>query len=315
MKIAFVGKGGSGKSTLAAMASRHLSGNGFRVLAIDADINQHLAKQLGMSDEEAGRIPPLGNEVHRLKVFFRGSNSRIFSEEQMIKTTPPGHGSRLLQFGERSELLDYFAKAVHGLHVMATGGFENDDLGVKCYHAKTGAVELFLNHFIDRRDEFVIVDMTAGADAFASGLFTKFDMTFAVVEPTDASLDVYRQYTEYAERYGVALRVIGNKVLDQEDATFIRHAVGKDYLVSLPFEKRLRSGASEIDVSEPMFAEPLQKIQELVLNTPQDWKRFYRFAIEFHAKNARSWANAQTGLHLEDQIDPNFSLDEYVKAH
>src|SRR3712207_8000789 len=55
---------------------------------------------------------------------------------------------------------------------------------VSCYHAKTGAVELWLNHLVDGPDEYVVVDMTAGADAFASGLFTRFDLTVLVSEPT-----------------------------------------------------------------------------------------------------------------------------------
>ena len=53
MKVAFVGKGGSGKTTVAALFARHLVRGRAPVLAIDADINQHLAGALGMSDAEA----------------------------------------------------------------------------------------------------------------------------------------------------------------------------------------------------------------------------------------------------------------------
>ena len=47
MRIAFVGKGGSGKTTTAAVFSRYLAAQGRPVVAIDADINQHLAVALG----------------------------------------------------------------------------------------------------------------------------------------------------------------------------------------------------------------------------------------------------------------------------
>ncbi len=67
---------------------------------------------------------------------------------------------------------------------MATGPFTESDLGVACYHSKVGAVELCLNHLVDGPDEYVVVDMTAGSDSFASGMFTRFDMTFLVAEPT-----------------------------------------------------------------------------------------------------------------------------------
>ena len=47
MRIAFVGKGGSGKTTTAAAFSRYLAAHGRPVVAVDADINQHLAAALG----------------------------------------------------------------------------------------------------------------------------------------------------------------------------------------------------------------------------------------------------------------------------
>lgn len=72
---------------------------------------------------------------------------------------------------------------------------------------------MLLNHLLDDHSEYVVVDMTAGADSFASGLFTKFDLTFLVVEPTIKSLDVFRQYKHYAQDYEVKIKVIGNKVV------------------------------------------------------------------------------------------------------
>ena len=107
-----------------------------------------------------------------------------------------------------------------------TGQFDEDDLGVKCYHSKVGAAELLLNHLVDVEGEYVVMDMTAGADAFASGLFTRFDVTFLVCEPTVRSVGVYRQYADYARDFGVRLVVVGNKVTDAEDVEFLQEQVG-----------------------------------------------------------------------------------------
>ena len=60
MKIAFVGKGGSGKTTLSALFARHLAAAGAPVVAVDADINQHLGVALGLSEAESGAVPALG---------------------------------------------------------------------------------------------------------------------------------------------------------------------------------------------------------------------------------------------------------------
>ena len=57
MRIAFVGKGGSGKTTMAAMFSRYLAELGNPVLAVDADINQHLGEALGATGEARDRAP------------------------------------------------------------------------------------------------------------------------------------------------------------------------------------------------------------------------------------------------------------------
>ncbi|WP_157507795.1 hypothetical protein [Ktedonobacter racemifer] len=86
----------------------------------------------------------------------------------------------------------------NGVTLLVTGPFQEQDLGLKCYHSKVGAVELLLNHCVEGSDEYVVVVMTAGADTFTSGLFTRFDLTFLVVESTRNALGVYRQHAEYA---------------------------------------------------------------------------------------------------------------------
>ena len=45
-----------------------------------------------------------------------------------------------------------------------------------------------------------MVDMTAGADSFASGLFTRFDLTFLVCEPTCAASASTGSTVGYAAR-------------------------------------------------------------------------------------------------------------------
>ena len=87
MRIAFVGKGGSGKTTSAAVFSRYLAARGRPVVAVDADVNQHLAQALG---HEGPPPPSLGADALWLKAHLRGANPRITSMASMIKTTPPG---------------------------------------------------------------------------------------------------------------------------------------------------------------------------------------------------------------------------------
>ncbi|MFD8936251.1 ATP-binding protein [Streptomyces sp. NPDC059578] len=320
MKTAFVGKGGSGKTTLSSLFVRHLAATGAPVIAIDADINQHLGAALGLDDETSARLPAMGARLPMIKDYLRGSNPRIASADTMVKTTPPGEGSRLLRVRENNPVYDACAHPVEldgsTVRLMVTGPFTEADLGVACYHSKTGAVELCLNHLVDGRDEYVVVDMTAGSDSFASGMFTRFDMTFLVAEPTRKGVSVYRQYKEYARDFGVALHVIGNKVQGPDDIDFLRQEVGDDLLVTVGHSDWVRS----MEKGRPPRFELLEDVNRAALHALQkaadatygtrDWERYTRQTVQFHLRNAKSWGNERTGIDLATQVDPAFVLRE-----
>jgi CO dehydrogenase maturation factor len=324
MKIAFVGKGGSGKTTLSSLFIRHLATTGSPVVAVDADINQHLGPALGLDDAEAERLPAMGDRLQLIKDYLRGSNPRITSAETMIKTTPPGEGSRLLRVCEDNPVYEACARPVEldggAVRLMVTGPFTEADLGVSCYHSKTGAVELCLNHLVDGQSEYIVVDMTAGSDSFASGMFTRFDITFLVAEPTRKGVSVYRQYKEYARDFGVTLKVVGNKVQGQDDIDFLRAEVGDDLLVTVGHSDWVRA----MEKGRPPRFEHLEDTNRRALQVLQaaadatyelrDWERYTHQMVHFHLKNAQSWGNERTGADLAAQIDPAFVLREAETA-
>ncbi|MDI6514608.1 ATP-binding protein [Streptomyces coelicoflavus] len=324
MKIAFVGKGGSGKTTLSSLFVRHLAATGAPVVAIDADINQHLGAALGLDDAEAAGLPALGEHLPLIKEHLRGSNPRIASAETMIKTTPPGEGSRLLRVREDNPVYDACARPVEldggTVRLMVTGPFTDADLGVACYHSKTGAVELCLNHLVDGRDEYMVVDMTAGSDSFASGMFTRFDVTFLVAEPTRKGVSVYRQYKEYARDFGVTLKVVGNKVQGPDDLDFLRDQVGEDLLVTVGHSDWVRAMEKgrppRFELLEDANGRALRALHTAVDATYElrDWARYTRQMVHFHLKNAHGWGNERTGADLAAQVDPGFVLGEEITA-
>jgi CO dehydrogenase maturation factor len=308
VRIAFVGKGGSGKTTAAALFSRHLAERGLPVLAVDADVNQHLAQALG---DETASPPALGADPVWLKEHLRGANPRIPSSDVMIKTTPPGRGSRLVSLDPDDAVLRRCARSAGGVRYLVAGAFDEADIGVSCFHSKTGAVELWLNHLVDGPGEYVVVDMTAGADAFASGLFTRFDLTVLVSEPTRRGVGVYRQYAGYAKGHGVALRVLGNKVdADPADVDYLRAEVG-DALVgwlrrSAWVRAAERGSVRPLAELEPENLAVLDTLLATLDARERDWAAYQRGTVEFHRRNALAWANTAAGADLTDQIDPNF---------
>jgi CO dehydrogenase maturation factor len=318
VKIAFVGKGGSGKTTLSSLFVQHLVAEGAPVVAIDADINQHLGVALGLGEDEAAAIPAMGEHLPEIKAYLRGANPRISSPSAMVKTTPPGAGSRLLRLRGDDPIHSRLSVEVAGARLMATGPFTDEDLGVACYHSKTGAVELYLNHLVDGPGEYAVVDCTAGAESFASGMFTRFDLTFLVAEPTRKGVAVYRQWVDYAADYDVALRVVGNKVHDEQDVAFLRDQVGEALLCCVGQSSAVRG----MEQGRPFSLRDLSAADRAALATlrsevdgrRKDWPKFTRQAVEFHVKNARAWANAAVGEDLEAQVDPGFALGAFEVA-
>jgi len=281
------------------------------VVAIDADINQHLAQALGHDGP-----PPtaMGADLSWLKEHLRGTNPRIPSTAAMVKTSPPGRGSRLLGLGPDDAVLRRFALETGGVRHLAAGAFDDSDIGVSCFHSKTGAVELYLNHLIDGPGEYVVVDMTAGADAFASGLFTRFDLTVLVCEPTRRGVGVYRQYAEYADGHGVALRVLGNKVVDPTvdpvDVDYLHAQIGDALLgwctQSAWVRAAERGAPAPVAALEPVNLAALDRVLDALDAQSRDWAAYHRNTVAFHLRNAHAWANASTGVDLTQQVDPTF---------
>jgi CO dehydrogenase maturation factor len=149
----------------------------------------------------------------------------------------------------------------------------------------------------------------AGAESFASGLFTRFDITFLVVEPTRKSLQVFRQWSSYAADYQVPLAVIGNKTQGDEDA-FLRDHAGENLLTCFPHLPGLRAMEQgrpfSLGDTGPQARDGLALLQHAVDAQVKDWAAFIRQAAHFHLKNARAWANTATGEDLTAQIDPDF---------
>lgn len=311
MRIAVCGKGGSGKTTASSLLTEWLLSQGRRVLAIDADINQNLGPSLGLDQGTLNALPPIGTDTGLLRDFVRGSNKLIPSNAALVKTSPPANGSGLIRLNDDNPVLRYYAHRHGGLTFIRTGGFEEGDIGTHCYHAKTGSVELMLNHTLDTPDDTIIVDMTAGADAFASGLFTRFDLTVLVIEPTLNSVSVFDQYMSHARDHDVEIMALGNKVADADDLAFLQKHAGNKLLGCLAPSALVRARdkghrMALMENLEPENAETLKKVYDYARTRPRNWDRYWAQAVSMHLKNARSWANAVTGMNLETQIERDY---------
>ena len=194
MKIAFVGKGGSGKTTLSGLFIQYLRLNKRNLLAIDADINMHLAPLIGyghMVDTELHISNP-GN-IRGIRTILKGSNSKIENIAHFRKSTPPGSGSYLIQLNDPTDqVVSRYTIGSSEARLMIVGSYGTEGIGVSCYHNNLAILENILSHLADEAG-VVVADMVAGTDSFASTLHAQFDLMVLSVEPTRRGIEVFNQ--------------------------------------------------------------------------------------------------------------------------
>ncbi len=311
MKIAFVGKGGSGKSTVSGLFVRHLIDTQQKILAIDADINQHFSSMIGVRFDATKALD--GHAV-AIRQYLTGTNQRIMNTRRMIKTTPPGKGSNLVTIDQKNPIISQygteFAKDSYFLHV---GTYQEDEIGMSCYHTSLSILENILSHSkVHQKDEWVVVDMVAGTDAFSGPLHAMFDCIFIVVEPTVESVAVYKQFHELAKKAGVSERVkiIANKVEDADDIAYIKQQSGQSASVHITYDSRLRKQRQKggtLQVANHQHG-AMQQILELSRRNIIDPDMHLRKLHELHDAFARQQFTIDKYGDTLGHIDPDFSL-------
>jgi CO dehydrogenase maturation factor len=306
MRIAFVGKGGSGKTTLAGIFIEHLNNGNKNVVAFDADINQQLGRTIGITKKKISKTKSLGQLEGEIKTHLMGENKRISSIKTLTRTTPPGPGSNLIKCSFNDPIIKKGIKH-GGITFLRVGDFSEHDIGKACFHAKIIILEIILNHLADTEKDFIIFDMTAGADIFSSAIFSKFDLLCIVVEPTIKSVEVYEQFKRYAKKFNIKIGVIGNKIHCNKDIRFLKEKIKKEHLLGMISHSefvmsREREEKTPFEMIEEENKKQLKKICDKMSKLKMNRKKMMEINNKIHREESLRWLNKKFGEDLTRQI-------------
>ena len=254
MKIAVTGKGGVGKTTFAATLARLYAEEGRHVLAADVDPDANLGLALGFTEEELDTIVPI-------------SKMRKLVEER----TGASPDNKFYRIDPKvDDIPDLYGKVCNGVKLLVLGTVETGGGGCVC--PEHVMLKRIINNLVLHRGDVVILDMEAGLEHLGRGTTEGMDQFIVVIEPGARSVQTYKNVKRLATDLGVKqVRVVANKVRDEEDEAYIRaHIPEEDLLGFVHYNSEVidadRKGCSPYDFSKSATDE-IRKIKEVIDRT------------------------------------------------
>ena len=205
-KIAISGKGGVGKTTLAGLLAHIYTGQGQKVLAIDADPASNLASALGFPENLAAQVTPIA-EMEDLIA-------------ERTESKPGTFGGFFKMNPQVNDIPDRFAVTHRGIKLLVMGTIDRGGSGCVC--PESVLLKNLVTHLLLGRDEVLILDMEAGIEHLGRATAQAVDAFIIVVEPGKRSLQTAKAIKKLAGDIGIKqIYVVGNKVREQADRDFV----------------------------------------------------------------------------------------------
>lgn len=301
-----MGKGGAGKTTVTSAAITYFMNKGKYVLALDGDMNVHLATVMGI---QALPLALLSNDV---AAYLEGGRNY-----PIIGTTPPASSSKFIYPNKNDDFLKKFSTELNNGNLITVGTYSENDIGSNCYHGKLGIMEMILHRTLDNDDDLVIADSTAGVDALGTSLFVAYDINVFVIEPTLKSISVFNDFKNISGLIGAKSFAVVNKVVNESDIEFIKkHLKEEDIIGYIKQSEHIRDleqgDVSKINDFAEENKEVFEKIYQKAQENKRNWDEYYEILCLLYNKNCEKWYNIYYGQDLSKAIDPNFSYHKVI---
>jgi CO dehydrogenase nickel-insertion accessory protein CooC1 len=185
-RIGFVGKGGAGKSTVTVLVATVLREHGYKVCLLDADsTNVGLHQVLGFEGQPASMIDYFGGMI------FSGG----------AVTCPVDDPTPLLGADLFLEKIPdpYLAKTEKGIYLLTAGKIGDLGPGAGC-DGPISKIARDLRFHSEADNLVTLIDFKAGFEDTSRGVITGLDWIIAVVDPTNAAIQMAVHMKEMIEK-------------------------------------------------------------------------------------------------------------------
>lgn len=248
MKLAISGKGGVGKTTIAAALIKFFAAQGYRVYAVDADPDISLGMVLGLPEEQIGALQP------------------IVDMRQIIAERTGGDGAFFSLNPEVDDLLNRYTITWGNILFLKMGAVKQG--GSTCYCRENAVLNALVNSLLLKREEVVVLDMSAGIEHLTRGTARGVDVMLIVTEPSQVSVRTARVIENLARELGVKhVKFIANKVRHHLERGFLQeHFHEEEILGFIPFEEGILDLSLGLKGEEPPgFKHAIENIGRLLL--------------------------------------------------